>query len=247
MPYQCRANETRREDALTTIPKVLHEHINTAYPAHVCLVGTALPNGYAQITPRGSTLVYDDEHFSLWERGKGSTNASLTDGTKVTIYFRKPPLREVGPAAARRHRALLRHRENLQIGSDLRGDLEPPHRAREEERCGQEGFRRADQGGAGGGFGRSAADDLTALRTRVCSLAPCGGGLGEGGGVCASMAPRPQIAWTPTPNPSPQGEGEHTEFRRPVAVTPPARSTQWSCALQYPHARRERRATDRPC
>jgi hypothetical protein len=70
---------------LTAIPKVLHEHINTAYPAHVCLVGTALPNGYAQITPRGSTLVYDDEHFSLWERGK-----------KVTIYFRKPPLRESG-------------------------------------------------------------------------------------------------------------------------------------------------------
>ena len=46
--------EPLREGELTTIPKVLHEHINTAYPAHVCLVGTALPNGYAQITPRGS-------------------------------------------------------------------------------------------------------------------------------------------------------------------------------------------------
>ena len=84
------------EDALTTIPKVLQEPINTAYPAHVCLIGTVLPNGYAQITPRGSTLVFDDEHFSLWERGRGSTTASLADGTKVTIYFRKPPLRESG-------------------------------------------------------------------------------------------------------------------------------------------------------
>ena len=55
--------------------KYLQEHINTAYPAHVCLVGTALPDGYAQITPRGSTMVYDDEHFALWERGKGSTRA----------------------------------------------------------------------------------------------------------------------------------------------------------------------------
>src|SRR6185295_5842629 len=68
-----------REDGLTSIPKVLHEHINTAYPAHVCLIGTTLPNGYAQITPRGSTMVFDDEHFSLWERGRGSTNANLTD------------------------------------------------------------------------------------------------------------------------------------------------------------------------
>ena len=81
---------------MAAIPKVLHEHINTAYPAHVCLIGTALPNGYAQITPRGSTMVYDDDHFALWERGKGSTNASLADGTKVTVYFRKPPLREEG-------------------------------------------------------------------------------------------------------------------------------------------------------
>ena len=81
---------------MAAIPKVLQEHINTAYPAHVCLIGTTLPDGYAQITPRGSTMVYDDEHFALWERGKGSTTGNLTDGTKVTIYFRKPPLREQG-------------------------------------------------------------------------------------------------------------------------------------------------------
>ena len=80
----------RGEDALAAIPKVLQEHINTAYPAHVCLIGTALPDGYAQITPRGSTMVYDDEHFALWERGKGSTTSHLADGTKVTIYFLEP-------------------------------------------------------------------------------------------------------------------------------------------------------------
>jgi hypothetical protein len=91
-----RAPLLAKEDALTAIPKVLQEHINTAYPAHVCLVGTVLPSGYAQITPRGSALVFDDEHFSLWERGRGSTTASLADGSKVTVYFRKPPLRESG-------------------------------------------------------------------------------------------------------------------------------------------------------
>jgi hypothetical protein len=85
-----------REDALTIIPKILHEHLNNSYPAHVCLIGTVLPNGYAQITPRGSTMVFDDEHFALWERGRGSTNANLVDGSKLTVFFRKPPLRESG-------------------------------------------------------------------------------------------------------------------------------------------------------
>ena len=81
---------------MATIPKVLHEHINTAFPAHVCLVATVLPNGFAQVTPRGSTMVLDDQHLALWERGKGSTNANLANGTKVTVFLRKPALRESG-------------------------------------------------------------------------------------------------------------------------------------------------------
>lgn len=81
---------------MTAIPKVLQEHINTAYPNFVCLVATALPNGYAQVTPRGSTMVFDDEHLALWERGKGSTNQNLRDGAKVTVFLRKPALRESG-------------------------------------------------------------------------------------------------------------------------------------------------------
>ena len=81
---------------MAKIPKTLHEHINTAFPANVCLVGTVLPSGFAQVSPRGSTMVFDDERIALWERGKGSTNANLADGSKVTIFFRKPPLREAG-------------------------------------------------------------------------------------------------------------------------------------------------------
>ena len=81
---------------MAKIPASLREHIDTAFPANVILVGSVQPNGFAQITPRGSTQVYDDEHISLWERGRGSTNAHLADGTKVTIFFRKPELREQG-------------------------------------------------------------------------------------------------------------------------------------------------------
>ena len=55
-----------------------------------------LPNGFAQITPRGSVMVYDDEHIALWERGKGTTAGSLVDGTAVTLFMRKPALRDAG-------------------------------------------------------------------------------------------------------------------------------------------------------
>ena len=81
---------------MATIPKVLHEHINTAFPINVCLVATVLPTGFAQVSPRGSTMVFDDEHLALWERGKGTTNENSKDGTKVTVFFRKPQLRETG-------------------------------------------------------------------------------------------------------------------------------------------------------
>jgi hypothetical protein len=81
---------------MAKIPASLREHIDTAFPANVILVGSVLPNGHAQITPRGSAQVYDDEHLSLWERGRGSTNAAIHDGSKLTFFFRKPQLRESG-------------------------------------------------------------------------------------------------------------------------------------------------------
>src|SRR5713101_7678463 len=47
----------------------------------------------------------------------------------------------------------------------------------------------------------------------VCSLPPCGGGLGRGVVVVArDSSPTP----TPTPNPSPQGGGEFTELAAPL-------------------------------
>jgi hypothetical protein len=48
------------------------------------------------VSPRGSTMVYDDEHLALWERGRGSTTENLRDGSKVTVFFRKPQLRTDG-------------------------------------------------------------------------------------------------------------------------------------------------------
>ena len=81
---------------MAKIPKILQAHINSAFPANVCLVGSVLPDGFAQVSPRGSTMVFDDEHLALWERGKGSTTGNLAEGTKLTVFFRKPQLREEG-------------------------------------------------------------------------------------------------------------------------------------------------------
>ena len=69
------------------IAKKIQPHIDSAFPAHVCLVGSVLPDGYAQISPRGSVQVYDDDHISLWERGRGSTTDSTQDGTKLTVFY----------------------------------------------------------------------------------------------------------------------------------------------------------------
>jgi hypothetical protein len=81
---------------MAKIPKSLQDHINTAFPANVCLLGSVLPDGFAQVTPRGGTMVFDDEHIGLWERGRGSSAGAMKDGSRLMIYFRKPSLREEG-------------------------------------------------------------------------------------------------------------------------------------------------------
>ena len=70
-----------------SIPKWLQPHIDSAFPANVCLVGSVLGDGYAQITPRGSVQVYDGDHISLWERGRGSTTAGTDNGSKLTVFY----------------------------------------------------------------------------------------------------------------------------------------------------------------
>ena len=42
-----------QEPTLAIIPKPLHEHINSAFPANVCLVATVLPSGFAQVSRLG--------------------------------------------------------------------------------------------------------------------------------------------------------------------------------------------------
>lgn len=48
-----RTEQNKGEHEMAKIPTSLREHIDTAFPANVILVGSVLPNGYAQVTPRG--------------------------------------------------------------------------------------------------------------------------------------------------------------------------------------------------
>ena len=82
---------------MASIPKAVQPLIDGAFPQNVCLIGTVLDNGFAQITPRGSTQVYDDQHISIWERGRGTTTALMSDGTKVTVFYFNLGAREVLP------------------------------------------------------------------------------------------------------------------------------------------------------
>ena len=81
---------------MAKIPTNLHKHINSAFPENVVLVGTALPDGFVQISPRGSVIVYDDETIGFWDRGQGRTHDTVKNGTKVTIYYRNTDLRADG-------------------------------------------------------------------------------------------------------------------------------------------------------
>ncbi|MEI9964144.1 MAG: pyridoxamine 5'-phosphate oxidase family protein [Caulobacteraceae bacterium] len=81
---------------MAKIPAVLKEPIATAFPMHVCLVASVLPDGYAQVSPRGSVMVYDDDNLAIWERGHGSTTANMNDGTKLTVYFQDFALAQSG-------------------------------------------------------------------------------------------------------------------------------------------------------
>ena len=82
------------------------------------------PDGYAQVTPRGSMMVLDDSIWRCGSAARARPTPALKDGTKVTVYFRKPKLRESGllpkGGIVRFYGTAKLHKS----GPDARGDLE---------------------------------------------------------------------------------------------------------------------------
>ena len=69
-----------------------------------CVVGTASKDGYPQISPKGSVMVYDSETLAYWERAKRSALENVGENPHVVVYYSN--LREAGTMAVprRRHR-----------------------------------------------------------------------------------------------------------------------------------------------
>ena len=80
---------------MSKIPEALHDYINDAFPQNVCLVGAVRPNGYANISPRGSVQIVDGDTLGLWDRGGRASSDALKDGDKLSVYFRDPSLSAV--------------------------------------------------------------------------------------------------------------------------------------------------------
>ena len=78
------------------IPEILNQHLLDAYPDNVCLVATVQPDGYCQVSPRGSIFVYDPDTLAYWDRGSGTTFDAVQNGTRVTVFFRNPALGATG-------------------------------------------------------------------------------------------------------------------------------------------------------
>ncbi len=69
---------------MAKIPEFIWEPLNSAFPANVALIGTPMPDGFVQISPRGSILVYDDETIAFWSRGHGHTHDNRQNGVLVS-------------------------------------------------------------------------------------------------------------------------------------------------------------------
>ncbi len=52
-----------------------------------CLVGTASKDGWPQISPKGSVMVYDQETLAYWERSRRSAMENVGENPKVVIYY----------------------------------------------------------------------------------------------------------------------------------------------------------------
>lgn len=52
-----------------------------------CLLVTVSPEGYPDIGPKGSVMVFDKEHLAYWERTRRGQHRNVEANPKVAIYY----------------------------------------------------------------------------------------------------------------------------------------------------------------
>ena len=129
---------------MALIPEWLVDYVNSAFPKNVCLVGVAMDDGFAQISPRGSVIVYDENTLAIWDRGTGGTHDTVEDGTKMTVYYRNQELGRRGggngllPAGgiARFYGAAEIHAEDGEVREKVWNDMAEQERNNDPDKAG---------------------------------------------------------------------------------------------------------------
>jgi hypothetical protein len=81
-----------------------------------CLVATQGPNG-PNISPKGSMVVFDDDHLAYWERSKKQALENLGNDKRVLRFYGRAELHESGPVRDAIFNLLL-PREQTHVGAD---------------------------------------------------------------------------------------------------------------------------------
>lgn len=66
-----------------TIKRLIDNAWDDGYP---CLLATTGPDG-PNISPKGSMLVFDDDHLAYWERSKKVAHENLGHDRRVTVMY----------------------------------------------------------------------------------------------------------------------------------------------------------------
>ena len=66
---------------------------------HVCHVGTVCQAG-PNISPKGSMIVFDDNHLAYWERSKRKALANLQHDPRVVVIYSNMKMLRDGPIKA---------------------------------------------------------------------------------------------------------------------------------------------------
>ena len=67
-------------------PKIKELIHNAWADDHVCLVGTIGKDG-PNISPKGSLIVFDDDHLAYWERSKRKALENLANDSRVVVIY----------------------------------------------------------------------------------------------------------------------------------------------------------------
>lgn len=84
------------EEPMIKLTEEMRQLVNNAlFNGTPCIIATASKDGEPNIGPKGSMMVFDDDHLAYWERTRRDHLANLEKNPKIVILFRDPSKRIV--------------------------------------------------------------------------------------------------------------------------------------------------------